>query len=133
PTTLFRSFMATGSGDLGAVRLLGAQVGGQFDCDRAELSNDSGPALHADSLQVGQDMYLREGFTAAGSGDLGAVRLPGARIGGRFDCTRAELRNDSGPALHADSLRVDRGVFLRHRFNAAGSGGLGAVRLVGAH
>jgi hypothetical protein len=37
-------------------------------CAGAILRNNSGPALHADSLQVGQDMYLRGGFTATGGG-----------------------------------------------------------------
>ena len=130
---LREGFTATGSGRAGAVRLTGARIGGRLDCTGAKLSNDSGPALMADGLQVDQSVFLRDGFMATGSGDLGAVRLLGAQVGGQFDCDRAELSNDSGPALHADSLRVDRGVFLRHRFNATGSGGLGAVRLVGAH
>ena len=37
-----------------------------FDCTGATLRNDSGPALNADDLQVGQDMYLPGGFTATG-------------------------------------------------------------------
>ena len=53
----------------GAVRLSGAHIGGQLDCAGAELRNDSGPALAADGLQVGQDMYLSGGFTATGSGE----------------------------------------------------------------
>ena len=51
------------------------------------MGNDSGPALSADGLQVGQDMFLRGGFTATGSGEDGAVRLNGAHIGGQLDCT----------------------------------------------
>ena len=126
-------FAATGSGGLGAVRLVGAHIGGQLDCTGAKLSNDSGPALTADGLQVGQDMYLTDKFAATGSGSTSAVRLVGAHIGGRLDCAGAKLANDSGPALHADGLQVDRDVFLRRGFTATGSGGLGAVRLVGAH
>src|ERR1700747_61335 len=56
-----------------------------LDCDGAERRNDSGPALSADSLQVGQNMYLTDRFTATGSGSDGAVRLPVARIGGQLD------------------------------------------------
>ena len=121
-----------GHAGLGAVRLSGAQIGGRLDCAGAELSNDSGPALLADGLQVSRGMFLRDGFTATGSGPDCTVRLPGARIGGRFDCTGAKLHNDSGPALHADNLQVDRGVFLRRGFTATGSGDLSAVRLIGA-
>ena len=83
-------FTATGAGDDGAVRLIGAHIGGQLDCDGASLRNDSGPALVADSLQVGQDMFLSGGFTATGGGDDVAVDLTGTRVGGTlvFDPAR---------------------------------------------
>src|SRR5262249_53481637 len=68
--------------DGGAVDVPGAHIGGNLVCDGAEFRNDSGPAVFADGLQVGQDMFLREGFTAIGAGDGGSVRLTGARIGG---------------------------------------------------
>ena len=110
-----------GHGADGAVNLLGAHIGGQLDCTGAELRNDSGPALYADSLQVGQGMFLSGGFTATGHGADGAVRLPGAHIGGNLDCTGAELRNDSGPALHADSLQVGQAMYLRGGFTATGT------------
>ena len=126
-------FTATGSGGDGAVRLVGAHIDGQLDCTGAELRNDSGLALAADGLQVGQSMYLRGGFTATGSGGNGAVRLLGAHIGIQLDCTGAELRNDSGPALAADGLQVGQVMFLRGGFTATGSGDGGAVRLLGAH
>ena len=61
-------------------------------------------------------MFLRGGFTATGSGGDGAVRLIGAHIGGQLDCTGADLRNDSGPALVADGLQVGQDMYL-----AAGS------------
>jgi hypothetical protein len=71
-----------GDTDIGAVLLLGAHIGGQLGCDGANMRNDSGPALVADSLQVGLGMLLRRGFTAIGAGERGAVRLTGAHIGG---------------------------------------------------
>ena len=64
-----------GHAGTGAVNLTGARIGGDLRCTGARLGNDSGPALIADNLQVGQDMYLDGGFTGTGSGD-GAVRLP---------------------------------------------------------
>ena len=126
-------FTATGSGENGAVRLVGAHIGGHLDCTGAALRNDSGPALDADGLQVGQDMFLGGGFTATGAGEDGAVRLPGAHIGGSLECDGAILRNDSGPALVADGLQVGQGMFLRGGFTATGAGEDGAVRLLGAH
>ena len=58
-----------GHAGAGAVHLAGAHIGGSLDCAGASLRNDSGPALIADGLQVGQDMFLRGGFTATGSGE----------------------------------------------------------------
>lgn len=124
-----RYVTATGGGDDGAVRLPGARIGGQFDCERARLRNYSGPALIGDSLQVNQDLYLRR-FSATGSSGNGTVRLSGAHIGGQLACEGARLRNDSGPALHADNLQVDQAMLLIGMFT--GSGGKGTVRLSGA-
>ena len=111
-------FTATGSGERGAVEPVAARIGGQLDCSGAELRNDSGPALSADGLQVDQALFLRGGFTATGSGERGAVEPVAARIGGQLDCSGAELRNDSGPALSADSMQVDQALFLTDGFTA---------------
>jgi hypothetical protein len=116
----------------GAVNLYGAHIGGDLNCIWADVSNDSGPALAADGLQVGQSTYLNRGFSATGSGDYGAVSLVDAHIGGNLDCTGADLSNDSGPALRADGLQVEGAVHLI-QFGATGSGGAAAVRLLGAH
>ena len=125
-------FTATGAGEASAVRLIGAHIGGQLSCIGARLRNDSGPALQAHSLHVGQTMLLSGGFTATGSGDDGAVRLTGAHIGGSLECDGASLRNDSGPALSGDALQVDQAIFLRGGFTASGTGDAGAVRLLSA-
>jgi hypothetical protein len=116
----------------GAVRLPGARIGGQLSCTGATLGNDFGPALYAESLQVGQGMFVDNGFTATGAGEAGAVRLTGAHIGGQLSCTGATLGNKSGPALSADRLQVEEGMFLSNGFTAAGAGEMGAVRLLGA-
>jgi hypothetical protein len=117
----------------GAVRLMGAHISGTLECDGASLHDDSGPALLADGLQVGQDVFLREGFTATGGGEDGAVRLTGAHIGGSLLCDGANLRNDSGPALVASRLQVGQTVFLRSGFTAIGAGKRGAVRVISSH
>jgi uncharacterized protein YjbI with pentapeptide repeats len=126
-----RGFTATG-GDLGAVRLTGAHIGGSLECDGAELRNDSGPALYADRLQVDQSIFLRYGFTATGSSGYGVVYLIGAHIGGHLDCTKADLRNDSGPALAAYSLEVGQGMYLGGGLTATGGGKGVAVDLTDA-
>jgi hypothetical protein len=127
---LLDGFTATGNGAGGTVRLTGARIGGNLEYDRAELRNDSGPALDADRLQVDHVVLLQGMF--AGEGDDGTVRLTGARIGGQLDCGAAELRNDSGPALVADGLQVGQDLWLTDGFTAAGGGESAAVILTGA-
>src|SRR6266478_3614085 len=105
----------------GAVLLTDGRISGPFSCTGADLRNDCGPALNADSLQIGQGMYLAGGFTATGSGGDGAIRLVGASIGGHLICDGADMRNDSGPALDAYSLQVGQGMHLFDGFTATGS------------
>ena len=62
-------FTATGVGERGAVRLVGARIGGSLDCSGAALRNDSGPALFADGLQVDLDMQC-DRLTADGQTGL---------------------------------------------------------------
>jgi hypothetical protein len=126
-------FTATGASERGAVRLTGAHIGGQLSATGATLTNDSGPALTADTLRITQSLFIRGGFTATGNSKRGAVRLIGARIGGQLSAASANLTNDSGPALTADGLQVEQSLFLRRGFTATGAGERGAVRLVGAH
>jgi hypothetical protein len=137
-------FQATGGGNNGAVRLLGAHIGGQLSLAGATLTNKTGPALHAENLNVNLSLLagplLFRGlmgfpdqveFTATGDGDLGTVRLLGAHVGGQLDFTGATLTNQMGPALAADGLKVAQGLFLRH-WQAIGASKLAAVRLSGA-
>ncbi|MFF3910536.1 hypothetical protein ACFYZJ_32335 [Streptomyces sp. NPDC001848] len=124
-------FKATGSGKRGTVRLPVADIVGDLICCGARLANDSGPALIADRLQVGGDVWLNQEFHASGRGDQGALQLFGARIGGQLNASRARLRNKTGPALSGDYLQVMNDLKLE-RTRASGSGGKGAVHLNGA-
>jgi hypothetical protein len=123
----------TGHAKEGAVRLVGAHIGIQLNLSGALLVDTTGPALIADSLQVDLVMLLRDKFTAIGHGPNGAVPLVGAHIGGQLECDGAELTNNSGPALAADSLQVGQPMYLRGGFTATGHGPSGAVRLYCAH
>jgi len=122
---------ATGHGDYGAVRLLGAHVRGQLNFNGARLTNETGPALIGDGLHVDGDVF-GGGFIAIGHGELGAVRLPGAHISGQLNLNGAELTNQAGPALIGDGLHVDGGLVLAEGFTATGHYERGAVRLPGA-
>jgi hypothetical protein len=125
-------FIATGHGELGAVRLPGAHIIGQLNLNGAELANQAGPALIGDGLHVDGGLVLAEGFTATGHYQRGAVRLPGAHISGQLNLDGAALINPAGPALIGDHLDVNGGVFL-DGFTATGHGEDGVVRLPDAH
>ncbi|MGB9282080.1 MAG: hypothetical protein WCB57_18690 [Pseudonocardiaceae bacterium] len=125
-------FIATGHGELGAVRLPGARIIGQLNLNGAELANQDGPALIGDGLHVDGGLVLAEGFTATGHYARGTVRLPGAHISGQLNLDGAVLVNPAGPALIGDHLDVNGGVFL-DGFTATGHGEDGAVRLPDAH
>lgn len=129
---LTAGFTAEGTTEQGAVRLVGAHIGGRLDCSSATLANPSGPALHGEHLHVDGDALLHGGFSADGAGELGAVRLSGTHIGGVLDCAGATIINPSGPALRGERLQVAGGVFLCAGFTANSAGEQGAVRLTGA-
>jgi len=117
----------------GAILLVRSHIGGHLDCTGAALRNDSGPALDAYSLQVGEGIHLFGGFTATASSSFCAVNLTGVYIGARLLCDGAALRNDSGPALVAyGGLQVGQGVFLRRGFTATGAGKNATITLTGA-
>jgi hypothetical protein len=129
---LHGGFVATGAGDRGAVRMTAAEIGGTLHCHNARLRNDDGPALLAAGLQVGSHLLFGRGFDAAGTGDSGAVNLSGAHVAGYLDCMGATLRNDSGPALVAELMHVDRWVIWKDTFSASSESESATVQISGA-
>lgn len=118
-------FLNEGFTAAGAVRFLGADITGHLECSGANLTgrDGEGNALVANGMKVDADVFLEEGFTAAGT-----IRLVGADITGALICRGARLTGpDSEGALVADRLKVGRGVFFDGAITAAG-----AVRLAGA-
>jgi hypothetical protein len=102
----------TGGSPYGAIRLVGARIGGMLSLGGARLCNPEGPALAADNLQVQDMVFMSHGLQADGAGAEGAVRLVAARISGALSLGRAVLRNDSGPALVAHYLEVGGSLYL---------------------
>ena len=129
---------ATGSGPLGAVCLAGASVAGQLSLRGTTLVNESGPALLADLITIGDGARLDQDFSAEGEGESGALRLPEARISGDLRLNGARLTNHTGPALLADGLTVQSDLVLDadaasgRRFEAAGAGRHGTLLIRGA-
>jgi hypothetical protein len=108
---LNRGFRAEGGGPAGAVRLVGTRIAGRLNCATATMRNPTGPGLAADGLQVGGDAVLGDGLVVDGAGPRGAVRLPGAQVGGELHCAGATVTHRSDPTLRwlVDGLRY-RGV-----------------------
>jgi sRNA-binding regulator protein Hfq len=120
----------------GEVRFLGAQIGGDLDCDGATFKNPlqlgvpgTGLALAADRAVVHGSVFLGGGFRAEGK-----VRLPRAQVEGDLDCSNATFENPpqpgvdgTGPALSLDRAVVEGNIFLRDGFRSEGE-----VRLLGA-
>ncbi|HEV7625771.1 MAG TPA: hypothetical protein VGO89_04680, partial [Streptomyces sp.] len=86
-------FLGKGLSTVGAVRLAGASIDGQLSLGGAILggTDGAGNSLVADGLQVGNDVFMHEGFTAAG-----AVRLAGATVGGNLEMDGAKLTGVDG-------------------------------------
>ncbi|OLR93027.1 translocation/assembly module TamB domain-containing protein [Actinokineospora bangkokensis] len=122
--------VARGDGAPGVVRAVEARVAGRFELSASVLANTGGPALLADGLRLGGRLALDDAVLR-GTGDLGAVRIPQARVGGTLDAEGALVRNDSGPALLADAAAVDGSVLLGNT-TLTGDGPDGTVRLLGA-
>lgn len=139
-------FTASGTGEEGAVNLVGVHIGDELDLTGATLANTIGPALQSRALRVdgalvagGPDHRLR--MHASGCGPWGVVRLAQARIGGRLVLTRAHIEHLArrapddtsllGPGLNAPDLSV-AGSMLIDQCCISGSGTDPAVRVVGA-
>jgi predicted acyltransferase (DUF342 family) len=110
----------------GAIRLPGADITGQLNFHGATISgtDTNNNALVADGVKVGDDVFLKDGFTAAG-----AIRLPGADITGQLNFRGAKITgtDTDTDALVADGVKVGGDVFLDDGFTADG-----AIRLIGA-
>ncbi|MDO5613271.1 MAG: hypothetical protein Q4G14_08525 [Paracoccus sp. (in: a-proteobacteria)] len=97
----------------GEIRLLGAKLGGDLDCDGATL-NATDNALSADMLEAKGSVFLR-GITSAGK-----IRLLGAKLGGDLDCGGATL-NARGDALDLQGARIDGAWFWRNNAKSVGT------------
>ena len=106
------------------------------------LASSSGPALSAVGLTVGDGGAglgaVLNGLSARGrAAGTGAVRLPGAQIGGGLQMRGAWLANVGGPALEADGITVHGDLRLARDeggqpFRATGTAGHGVVLITGA-
>ena len=108
-------FLSNGLTSTGEVRLLGAQIGSNLECNGAKLDGQDGDALSADGAVIKGGVFLKDGFTATGE-----VRLLGAQIGSNLECNGAKLDGKGGEALSADGAVIKGSVFLSDGFSATG-------------
>jgi hypothetical protein len=101
-------FLSDGFTATGEVRLLGTQIDGNLECNRAKLDGKNGKALTVDRAVIKGNVNLSDGFTS-----IGEVRLPGVQIGGDLSCKGAKLDGKSGMALACDGMRVTGSFFFR--------------------
>jgi hypothetical protein len=124
-------FRSTG----GSVCLDGAEIDGDLNIEAGELTASSaadsvvkGTALSFRAAVVKGHVALSKGFKASG-----AVRLPGAQIGGHLDCGRGTFSNawrandaSSGVSIQADGARIAMDLKFNDHFRSNGT-----VSLVG--
>jgi len=113
----------------GEVRLLGAQIDGNLECDDGRFENPpqqgvegSSKALNADRINVKGNVFLREGFHAQGEVWLLDAQIGGnlVCIGGRFENPPPQGVEGSGKALTADRISVKGNIVLRHGLHDRG-------------
>lgn len=91
----------------GEVRLLGAEIGGDLNCDGGHFSNKNGIALAADGIRVKGSVFLSEKFAATGE-----VRLLEAEIAGALACVNGSFSNKDAKALNLGGATI-QALFLR--------------------
>ena len=116
-------YLCAGFSADGEVRLLGANIGVNLDCEDGKFHNPKEHALAADGLTTKGGVNLRAGFSADGE-----VRLLDANIGGNLDCVGGDFHNPKEHALAADRLTTKGDVHLHKGFSADGE-----VCLLGAN
>jgi hypothetical protein len=87
----------------GAIWLHSTDITGQLNCSAAKLTglNDDGCALVGEGMKVGGDVFLDQGFTAAG-----AITLRSTRAGGSVELRPAALAGSGQVALDAARAQI---------------------------
>ena len=120
----------------GEVRLVGATIGGYFDCtggkfvnSRYQAGDPNNMVLEATGLEVRGNVSLRGDSNCKNSGFRaeGTVSLYGAKIGRELDCKGGAFLNPGGVAFNGDQMGVNGCVFFSEGFRAEGQ-----VCLIGA-
>ncbi|MBI5747906.1 MAG: hypothetical protein HZA00_02190 [Nitrospinae bacterium] len=105
----------------GVIRLLGANINGDLNCNGASFENAEGDSFRGDGLTTKGSVFL-DNVTSKG-----AILLPGAKINGNLGCTGASFESVEGYSFIGDRLSTKDSVV----FNNITSKGV--IRLLGAN
>ncbi|HLN39888.1 MAG TPA: hypothetical protein VK337_19070 [Xanthobacteraceae bacterium] len=111
----------------GEVRLIGAHISGNLECDKNRFDGADGKALVCDGIETGGDVFLRNGFRATGE-----VRLLGARIGGDLVCEGGRFEAAGERSLNCNRAKIDGALDFR-AIVKPDDGKAGVVAFLGAH
>lgn len=106
----------------GEIRLLGAEIGGNVDFNKAGLNNPDKDALSADGVKIAGNLVCGDGFHADGE-----IRLLGAEIGGDVSFIGASLNNPDKDALNADGVKIVGALICRDNFKIIGNADFAAA------
>lgn len=125
-----------GNSQVGTLQFVTAKVLGQMDFSNAHVHSGSGCAINARGVTVQEDLFIKPGFSASGSGERGVVRLRQAEIGGRLSIVDAHITafassQDRSPAVQAADVSTGRSLRIEG-CHLTGVGLDGCIRLTGA-
>jgi hypothetical protein len=103
------------------IRLPGASIGGNLDCNGASFRSRNRSSLTADNMKIKGSVSLSRRFRSRGE-----IRLPGAFVGGNLTFTGARIANKLNRSISADGIVVKGSVFFDGLFIS-----IGEVRLLG--
>ena len=111
--------------------LPGAQITGEILCSGAYLTarDEQMRALDAHGITVRGELFLDDGFTAAG-----VIDLVGGNITGSLDCSGATLSGSGkyGCVLSAGNVKVGHDIVLQNTLAAGGAIGLVGANITGS-
>jgi hypothetical protein len=106
----------------GEVRLYGAEISGNLECDGGSFKNTDGIGLEGTGVKIHGSVMLRKDHTPEGKNFLaeGEVRLLRADIGGDLDCGGGKFINRTRVTLTAERAKIGGAVLLRRGFYSEG-------------
>ena len=108
----------------GVVRLSGADIGGQFICNRGSFQNKGKNALEAYNIKVAEDVFLAKGFKANGK-----VVFSGAEIKGSVYLGKTSGKNPNKSSDSSDGQFVAEGKVTFRDAHIGGNLVLGNCKL----